>query len=53
MVVNTHRQLRGNLNKITWSSVLVEKLTVAQLVRKYSAFDETQKFITVFTKILS
>jgi hypothetical protein len=33
-----------------WSRVLLEKLTVGQLARKFSAFNGTRRFITVFTK---
>jgi hypothetical protein len=32
-----------------WSRVLLEKLTVTQLVKKFPAFYGTRKFITVFT----
>jgi len=32
-----------------WSTVLLEKLTGLQLVKKFSAFYGTRKFITVFT----
>jgi hypothetical protein len=33
-----------------WSSVLLEKLIVTQLVKKFPVFYETQKFITVFSR---
>jgi len=33
-----------------WSRVPLEKLLVTQLVKKFPAFCETQRFITVFTK---
>jgi hypothetical protein len=33
-----------------WCRVLLEKLTVTQLVKKFHAFYATRKFITVFTK---
>jgi len=32
-----------------WSRVLLDKLTVSQLVKKFPAFYETGKFITAFT----
>jgi len=32
------------------SKVLLEKLTVTQLVKKFHAFYGTQRFITVFTR---
>jgi len=32
-----------------WSRVLLEKLIVAQLVKKFPAFYGTRSFITVFT----
>jgi hypothetical protein len=36
-------------NKLSlWSRVLIEKLVVSQLVKKFSAFYETQQFITTF-----
>jgi len=39
------------LSKITpCSRVLLEKLTVPQLVRKFPAFYKTRRFITVFTR---
>jgi hypothetical protein len=34
------------------SGVLFDKLTVAQILKKFSAYYVTRKFITVFTKIL-
>jgi hypothetical protein len=34
----------------SWRRVLLEKLTVTHLVKKYPAFYGTQKFITVFTR---
>jgi len=33
-----------------WSRVLLEKLTGSLLVKKFSAFYETRKFITAFTR---
>jgi hypothetical protein len=33
-----------------WSRVLPDKLTVSQLVKKFSTVDEIQRFITMFTK---
>jgi hypothetical protein len=35
-----------------WSRGLLEKLIIAQLVRKLSAFYETRNFIAVFTRVL-
>jgi hypothetical protein len=35
----------------SWSTILFEKLTVAQMVKKFPAFYGTQRFITVFTKL--
>jgi len=34
----------------TWSTALLQKLAVAQLVTKCPAFNGTRRFITVFTK---
>jgi hypothetical protein len=34
---------------IPWSRVLSEKLTVSQLVKKFSAFYGTRRFITALT----
>jgi len=40
----------NDLNKLTkCSRILLEKLIVAQLVKKLPAFYETQRFNTVFT----
>jgi len=43
---------RGKLkNSLTaWSRILLEKLIVSQLVKKFSAFCGTQMFITTFTR---
>jgi hypothetical protein len=38
-----------SLKSLTWSRVLLEKLIVTQLVKKYPTFDGTRSFITVFT----
>jgi hypothetical protein len=35
----------------TLSRILLEKLTVAQLVKRFPVFYGTQRFITVFTKV--
>jgi len=32
-----------------WNTVLLEKLTASQLVKKFPAFYGTQRFITAFT----
>jgi hypothetical protein len=34
-----------------WSRALIEKLTVPQLLKKFSTFYRTQRFITVFTTV--
>ena len=36
---------------IRWSRVLLEKLTVLQLVKKFPAFHGTRRFITVLTSV--
>jgi len=33
-----------------WSRVLLQKLIITQLVKKFSSFYGAQKFITVFTR---
>jgi len=33
-----------------WSKVLLEKLTVTQLVKKFSAFCGTWRFFSIFTR---
>jgi hypothetical protein len=44
-------QLITNIIKLTpWSRVLLEKLTVTQLVEKFSAFYGTCRFIILFTR---
>jgi hypothetical protein len=35
-----------------WSRVLLEKLTVPQLVKKFPAYYGTRRFITAFTRAL-
>jgi hypothetical protein len=35
----------------TWSRVLLEKLTVTQLAKKFPAFYGTRRFKTVFTRV--
>jgi len=41
-----------NYNKLTpWSRVLLEKLIVTQLVKRFLTFYGTQRFITVFTRV--
>jgi hypothetical protein len=34
-----------------WSRVLIEKLTGLQLVKKFSAYYGTRKFMTAFTSV--
>jgi hypothetical protein len=36
---------------ISWSRVLLEKLTAAQLDKKFLAFYGTRKFLTAFTEV--
>jgi hypothetical protein len=36
-------------NLTPWSRVLLERLTVPQLVKKFNAFSRTRRFITAFT----
>jgi hypothetical protein len=36
---------------IPWSSVLLDRLTVPQLVKKFAAFYGTQRFITLFERV--
>jgi hypothetical protein len=36
----------------SWSSALLEKLLIAQPLKKFSAFYGTRRFITVFTRAL-
>jgi len=36
---------------IPWSSVLLEKLTVTQLVKEFPSFFGNRRFITVFTRV--
>jgi hypothetical protein len=38
-----------NLEISPWKAVLLEKLTSLQLVKKFTAFYGTRKFITAFT----
>jgi hypothetical protein len=47
--------LKINFNIVTylltpWSTVLLEKLTGSQLVKKFPAFYGTRRFITAFTR---
>jgi len=45
-----HYEFMLCLNQLTpWSSALLGKLTVTQLVKKFPAFYATRRFITVFT----
>jgi hypothetical protein len=37
----------GRRRLISWSRVLLEKPTVAQLIKKLHAFDATRRFITM------
>jgi hypothetical protein len=43
--------LQVKRTKTPWSSVLLQKLTVPHLVRKFPAFYVTQRFITVLTTV--
>jgi hypothetical protein len=40
-----------SLKIIPWSRVLLEKLTVPQLVKKFPEFYGNRRFITAFTKV--
>jgi hypothetical protein len=41
----------GLLQELTpWSKVLLDKLIFTKLIKKFSSFYGTQRFITVFTK---
>jgi hypothetical protein len=42
-------QKHNSLKLSIWGKILLQKLIIAQLVKKFSAFYETQMFITVFT----
>jgi len=44
--------LRHIVSITPWSRVLLEKLVVTQLVKKYYYFYGTRRFITVFTRAL-
>ena len=47
-----HHKLIGFYNLLTpWCRVLLEKLTGLQLVKKFTAFHGTRKFITAFTSV--
>jgi hypothetical protein len=53
MKVNTFRAMMAMLSSIRltpWSRALLEKVTNAQLLKKFLAFFETRNFITVFTR---
>jgi hypothetical protein len=39
----------GNKHSISWSRVLIQKLTVTQLIKKFYALYVNRRFITVFT----
>jgi hypothetical protein len=46
------RSVYESVSKLTpWSRVLPEKLIVAQMVKKFLAFDRTQRFITMSTRV--
>jgi len=40
----------GTWGRMQWSRVLIEKLTVTELVSKFPAFYVTQRFITIFAR---
>ena len=44
------RRFKLTHSLIPWSRILLEKLTEAQLVKKFPAFYGTRRFITVFTR---
>ena len=39
----------NNNNNNPWSKILLEKLTVSQLVKTFPSFYGTRKFVTAFT----
>jgi hypothetical protein len=41
----------GSQILITWSRVLLEKLIVTHLVKKFHTFNGNQRFIIVFTRV--
>jgi len=49
MVIGTLRFEEGTY-LTSWNRTLLEKLTFTQLVKIFSAFYKTRKFITVFTR---
>ena len=49
--MGTHRGLRSTYLHTAWCSVLLEKLTGLQLVKKFPAFHGTQRFITALTSV--
>jgi hypothetical protein len=43
--------LKGNVNELTpWSGLVLEKIIVTQLVKKFPSCHGTGMFITVFTR---
>jgi hypothetical protein len=47
--INDISHLRVNYLLTPWSRILFEKLTVSHLVKKFTAFYGTPRFITAFT----
>jgi hypothetical protein len=48
--IQISQEYKSVINELTlWSSVLLEELTVTQLVKKFPAFYGTRRSITVFT----
>jgi hypothetical protein len=39
-------------HSLSWSSVLLEKLPIVQILKNFPAFYGTRRFITVFTRAL-
>jgi hypothetical protein len=49
---HTHTHTHMRINYITpWSRVVLEKLIICQLIKNFSAFFVTRKFIIVFTRV--
>jgi hypothetical protein len=47
---STSADLRTQYLLTAWNRILLEKLTIPQLVKKFPTFYGTQRFITAFTR---
>jgi hypothetical protein len=47
---SNHSKFTVHKSLLSWSRVLLEKLIIAELVKKFPAFYITARFITVFTR---